>query len=75
MLWPIKQEQVFIAILNFSGSLATKCVPLNNEPFMIRPTLTDLNPTDLNHFLFMVSLDKCNISCNTVNDLSKKFVF
>ena len=30
MLWFIKQ--VFIALLNFSGSLATKCVSLSNEP-------------------------------------------
>ena len=37
-------KQVFIALLNFSRSLVTKCVPLNNELCMIRPTLTDLNP-------------------------------
>ena len=36
-------EQVFIELLSLSGSLATKCVSLNNEPCMIRPTLTDLN--------------------------------
>ena len=30
MLWLIKQ--VFIGLLNFSGSLATTCVSLNNEP-------------------------------------------
>ena len=29
-------KQVFIALLSFSNSLATKCVPLNNEPCMIR---------------------------------------
>ena len=30
--------------LSFSESLATKCVSLNNEPCMARPTLIDLNP-------------------------------
>ena len=42
MFWLIKQ--VLIGLLNFSGSLATNCGSLNNEPYMIRPTLIDLNP-------------------------------
>ena len=33
MSWLI--EQVFIGLLNFSKSLATKCVSLNNEPSKI----------------------------------------
>ena len=38
MLWLIKQ--VFNGLLlSFSRSLATKCVSLNNEPCMARPTL------------------------------------
>ena len=41
MFWLIKQ--VFIALLSFSGFLATKYVSLNNEPCMIRTTVIDLN--------------------------------
>ena len=41
-------KKLFIGLLGFSGSLATKCVSLNNEPCMIRPTLTDLNPVEIN---------------------------
>ena len=41
-------KQVFIALLSFSKSLATKSVSLNNEPCMIRPFLIDLNPAELN---------------------------
>ena len=52
-------KQVFIALLSFSGSLTTKSVSLNNEPCMIRPTLIDLNPVELNYYPFMISLDKC----------------
>ena len=37
-------KQMFITLLSFSGSLATKYVSLNNEPCMIRYTLIDLNP-------------------------------
>ena len=38
----------------------------------IRPTLIDLNPIELNHYPFMISLDECNGSWNAVNDLSTK---
>ena len=37
---------------------------------MIRPTFIDLNPIRLNYYPFMISLDKCNGSCNAVDDLS-----
>ena len=39
---------------------------------MIRPTLIDLNPVEFNYYQFMISLDKCNESCNAVDDLSTK---
>ena len=39
---------------------------------MIRPTLIDLNPVELNYLSFMISLDKRNGSCNAVDDLSTK---
>ena len=37
---------------------------------MIRPTLIDLNPVELNYYLFMVSLNICSGSYNSVDDLS-----
>ena len=39
---------------------------------MIRPTPIDLNPVELDYLSFMISLDKCNGSCNAVDDLSTK---
>ena len=36
---------------------------------MARSTLINLNPIELNYYPFMISLDKCNGSCN-VYDLS-----
>ena len=40
---------------------------------MIRPTLIDnLNPIDITHHPFIISLNKCNGSCNVVDDLSTK---
>ena len=63
---------MFIALLSFSSSLArvaevrTKCLSLNDEPCMIRPTLIDLNPVELKHCPFMIRLDKCSGSCNVL---------
>ena len=65
-------EQVFIVLLSFSHSLAhiakvsdqRKCLSLNGEPCMVRPTLINLNPVELKCYLFMISLDKFNGSCN-----------
>ena len=65
-------RQVLLALLSFSQSLATKCVSLNNEPCMIRPTLIDLKLVDLKYYPIMISLDKYSGSCNSVDDLSKK---
>ena len=36
-------KQVFIGWSSFRESLAIKCMSLNNEPYMTRPTLIDLN--------------------------------
>ena len=65
-------KKVFIALLSFSKSLSTKYVLLNNEPCMIKPFLIDLNPVELKYYSFMISLDKCNRSYNSVNDLSMR---
>ena len=45
---------------------------LKNEPCMAGPTLIDLNSVGFNCYPFMISLDKCNGSCNVVDDLSTK---
>ena len=68
MFWLLKQ--VFFVLLSFSGSLATKFVSLNNEPLMIMATSVDSNSIELNYYLFMISLDKCNGSCSDVDNLS-----
>ena len=37
-----------LRLTKVSRSLSAKCVSLNNEVSMIRPTLIDLSPTNLN---------------------------
>ena len=53
-------KQVSIALLSFSKSLSIKFVSLNNKSCMIRPFLIDLDPVELKHYQFMISLDKRN---------------
>ena len=65
-------EQMFIVLVLvlfcFGGSLVIKCVPLNNQPCMIRLTLIDLNPDEFLHYPFIVNMTRCDESCNTVED-------
>ena len=74
-------KQIFITLLNISGSLAsmasvskfTTFIYLNNEPCITQSTLIDLNPDEYNqrlrYFTFIVNLHKCNRSCD-LSDLS-----
>ena len=57
-------KQLFIVLSSFSESLATKCLFLNDEPCMVRPTFIDMNPVALKYYPFMISLNKCTGSCN-----------
>ena len=61
-----------------------KCVLFSNQkciiqPTLIKPTLIDLHSTEYSQKFhydpFAVKLDKCVWSCNTLNDLSNKYVF
>ena len=61
MLSLIKQVSIVLLRLSFSEFLVTKCVSLNDELSLVRPTHIDLNPT------FTISLDKCNESCNVLS--------
>ena len=57
---------MFIVLLSFSKSLATKCLSLNDEPHLIIPALIDLNPVELKYYPFVINSDKCIGNCNNV---------
>ena len=77
-------KQVFIGLLCFSKALSSnsntpehvKCIFLNNQQCMTQPTLINFYPKEyiegLRYYLFAVNLDRCMVSCNTLNDLSNK---
>ena len=62
---------MFIVLLSFKKSLVTKCMPLNDEQCMVRPTLIDVNPVELKYYPFMIGLNKCNGSCNVLKKRHK----
>ena len=61
---------LFTVLSSFSESLVrnqTKYLFLNDEPFMVRPILIDINPVELKNYPFMISLNKCSGSCNVLS--------
>ena len=61
---------MFIVLSSFSDFLAqdrTKCLFLNDETCMVRPTPIDLNPAELKYYPLMISLDKCTGSSNALS--------
>ena len=65
-------NQVLVTTLDFSRSLTTKYMFLNDESCMTRLTLNDLNHIVHNYYPFMIGLDKCGGNCNAIDDLSTK---
>ena len=69
---------MFVILLTtiVSASNHTKCMSLSNQECMIQPPLIDLHPNEysqeLCYYRFVVNLDRCAGSCNTLNDLSSR---
>ena len=65
-------KQVFIVWLRFSESVKrdqAKCLVLNDEPCMVRLTLTDLNPVELKYYhSWLVYINVLNV---VMSDLQK----
>ena len=59
----------FIVLLSSWASVAglAKCLLLNDERCMFRPTLIDMNPNELKYHSFMVNLNKSTGSCNVLS--------
>ena len=59
-----------------NASSHTKYISLSNQKYEIQPTLINSHSNKcgqkLHYYLFVVKLDRCVGSCNTLNDLSNK---
>ena len=76
MYWLIRKILSGLLTGLVNGSNHTKYVLLNNQKFMIQPTLINLHSNEysqeLHYYPFAVKLDRFVGSCNTLNDLSNK---
>ena len=61
---------MFIGLLSFSGSLATKYMSSNNEQSKARYILIKLNPVKVSYYPFTNTLDKFNGNWNILNKTS-----
>ena len=65
-----------LASIVVNASSDTKCVSLTRQICEIQPALIDLHPNEysqvLHYYPFVVKLNKCVESCNTLNDLPNK---
>ena len=70
--------KMFVVLLSsvVNTSNHTKCVSLSNQKCMIQPTLINLHSNEysqeFHYYPFLVRLDRCVGSCNTLNDFSNK---
>ena len=71
-------KKIFLGLLSstVNGSNHTEFVSLSNQKYMIQPTLINLHPNEYSqefpYYPFLIKLDRCVGSCNTLNDLSNK---
>ena len=71
-------QKIFIGLLTniVNASNHTKRISLSNQKCMIQPTLINIHPNECSHgfhyYPFVVKLDRCIGSCNTLNVLSNK---
>ena len=74
-------KKMFIGILTglVSASNHTKYVSLSNQKCEIQPAFINLHPNKYSQefqcYPSTVKLDKCVVSCNTLNNLLLKYVF
>ena len=59
--------------MRFGGSLGTECMTLNNQPYMTRPIIINLNPVELKYYQFVFSLDACSGSRNFLTIYLQKY--
>ena len=71
-------KNIFIGIFTsiVDASNHTKWASLGNQKCKIQPTFINLHPNEysqrLRYYPFVINLDTCTRSCNTLNDLSNE---
>ena len=62
----------FTAMTFFSCSVlnvnSLKCVSMNNQEFIIRSEIINVNTNEPMFYPYRITINKCKGSCNTIND-------
>lgn len=61
-------KKTFFTLSSFCGSLGTKRVSINNQPYQIRLTLMDVNSNKCLFYPYVLCLNRFCGSCNTIDD-------
>ena len=68
----IKKVFFFTAItfinFNLSGVNSLECVSLNNQECKIRTEIINLNTNEPMFYPYSIKINRCQGSCNTIND-------
>ena len=59
---------IMLMLLGFVRLLSIKYVSMNSHQCMVRPTLIDLNLDEFHYYPFIISMNRCDKSFNTVED-------
>ena len=76
MLFGFIKKYFFTAITVFNFNLSNvnslKCVSINNQECKIRPEIINLNANEPLFYPYIIKINKCKGSCNTINDTYPK---
>ena len=63
-------KETFIVVCRFwwITNVTAKCTSVNDQQNMVSPMLIDLNLDELCYYPFIISMSRCNESCNTAKD-------
>ena len=65
-------KQIFISALVYFGNLSNvnslECVSMKNQECKVRPEIVDINSDNPIFYPFSIKVNKCNGSCNNIND-------
>ena len=66
-------KNLVINVLNVSKVKSFDCVSMINQKRMSRPKIIDVNANEPVFYPYSIKINKCNGSCNNINDPYAKF--
>ena len=66
-------KKVFIVAMSFFSSNALECISINNQECKIRTKIIDINNSEPTSYPFIIRINKCSGSCNSINGPYAKF--